>query len=101
MTDFVQRDRNHPSVTIWSFCVSDPAPAPAGGGDAGAAAHTVCLSIVAASLSKHEQNEQGCGASPTDPVQQAGPGTNSWNGPNISVRKRARIKLCYLPRTAQ
>ena len=41
MADFVQRDRNHPSVTIWSFCVSDPAPAPAGGGDAGAAAHTV------------------------------------------------------------
>ena len=37
----------------------------------------LCLSIVAASLSKHEQNEQGCGASPTDPVQQAGPGTNS------------------------
>lgn len=43
MADFVQRDRNHPSVTIWSFCVSDPAPAPAGGGDAGAAAHTVVL----------------------------------------------------------
>eukprot|EP01050_Picozoa_sp_SAG11_P002810 SAG11_NODE_147_length_14771_cov_3.279648_2_plen_730_part_00 len=37
LADMVGRDRNHPSITIWSFC-----------------------------------NEQGCGAAPTDPVQEAG-----------------------------
>jgi hypothetical protein len=102
MADFVQRDRNHPSVTIWSFCVSDPAPAPAGGGDAGAAAHTV-VSFYRCCLTLRTRAERTRMWSEPD---RSGPAGRPWyeqlfNGPNILVRKRARIKLCYLPRTAQ